>query len=415
MQVLPAFPAPPETGHFHSSLPLQSAAATAVPWPCHSTPISQRDTALPAAPKEGQAAEAGALLQRARIAAGAVAATLLVVLLALLLLAWLRRRRAPHAVQSVAVRSEPPPPMAHMRVLFPAKYAWRTCMLRYVVEAVCGDLAQGSGQKSPPVATSPRGPTPRNSLNDSKRDTYVNHLFEFHPGHTPHGIYAVPMRNPRYHTPFVAPVPTSASTARIGSRPGGAPAAPPHERRLQDDESQGVGSISGSDSEGRDSWECEPGQVWRMHNECGSPGDLRLWREDYEEPWRPPQRRWHSQEPCCAPGALWKLQAMDEDARSGGLDGVFQGAHRAEEAPHQGQQPQHRMGAAMYTPAGVFAPVRVARAKSQSQSPRTVSNVSCVVRGVPAAVVTTRRAVGRVLCAVCRVSRPCAPCCLAHV
>lgn len=209
-----------------------------------------------------------------------------------------------------------------------------------------------AAHKLSPVGT----PQPRShgQLLEEKSETYVNHLFDFNAQSMQPSIPASPM----HRSPFVPPVATCSSTSRIGTRPRShAPAA--CARPSSDDGSQGVGSASGSDSEDRDSWECEPGQVWRMHNECGSPGDLRLWREEYEEPWQPDRFAWHTQEPCCAPGQLWRMGSRDEvaaseGAASGGISVRLGSGEHAVEARQGDADAQHTSDASTPSPAGVL-------------------------------------------------------------
>lgn len=89
---------------FRHGLPVQPAAANAAAQPAHSMPIPQRDTAVVVS-QQGDAAEAGLELRRARIAAAAVAVSLLVLLLMMLLFAMLRRRRSRLLSRRAAVRS----------------------------------------------------------------------------------------------------------------------------------------------------------------------------------------------------------------------------------------------------------------------------------------------------------------------
>lgn len=170
-------------------------------------------------------------------------------------------------------------------------------------------------QKMSPVG-SPTLRPPQVHVHEGKTDMYVNHLFgeDVSPGL---GFAGRSMVAPPFMPP--PPVTSSSSTSRIGARPRGASAGPPPYARavLEDEGSQGIGSISGSDSGSRASWECEPGLVWHMHHECGSPRGLMRWGTVEEEPQRPRSHGPPAEGLMCVPGQLWKLERLDEGSPLG--------------------------------------------------------------------------------------------------
>eukprot|EP00892_Ulva_mutabilis_P001032 jgi/Ulvmu1/1092/UM106_0008.1 len=268
VEALPVLPFVPESQAFHHGVPVQTAAATEAMRPAHSVPVAQRDAAT-TLPQHGDAAEAGVQLRRARLAAVIVAAVLLIVLIMLLLLAMLRRRRARRTARRSAAKLSP--------------------------------VAMQLGQSA------------NSHLRDWKTDTHINHLFD--QDRSPGYVAALRAMHETPPAPLGA---SSSSTTRIGARPRGVSAGPPQYARMAEEEEgqEDVGSISGSESGSRGSWECEPGQVWGMHDECGSPKGLAQWRQDAEPAPRLPMQRRHQDSPFCVPGQLWKLERLDEEGPS---------------------------------------------------------------------------------------------------